>query len=484
MLEALKRLFKHSAIYAIGTGIQSMAGLFLIPLYTKNLDAKTFGQLELLNTIILVLANLLSLGFASAYLKCLELDVNKEKEKKALASTAFFTTLIFSTTLTLFLLFLAPTIGSFFKLDSTLYVYIVFGTNLSFISFSIGLAFLRAAEKSISYTLISITKFILVIGLNTYFVLVLKWGLLGILSGNLISQVICLLLLIPTFVKSINFSFKKELLKKLMIFGLAVIPSGLAMWVMDLSDRYLLNYYLDTTDVGYYALAYKFGYLISLLLVTPFQLAWPTVSFSLAKNKEAKKIYAKVLTYFLFVSFFVGFLITIFSKNLIPIISKTEYLKALDVIPWVAFAYVLLGVHFIIVVGLHIKNKSKYYPILIIIPGLMNLGLNFFVIPRFGIIGAGMSTFISFLVLAILTVLIVDKYYHFEYETSRLVKLLFALVLPLTLFYLFKEKLSNHQILFDLTLILVYILVLVVTRFFSKKELYYLRHMTILLKKQ
>jgi O-antigen/teichoic acid export membrane protein len=345
-------------------------------------------------------------------------------------------------------------------------------TSLLTIVSNIGLSFLRSQEKSAKYTLTTLSRFFLILGLNTYFVLVLKWNLFGILIGNLTAQAVVLLLLIPTITRTINFSYSKSLLKKLLTFGIAVIPAGLAMWVMDLADRYLLNYFSGPAEVGIYALAYKFGYVISVTLVAPFQLAWPTVSFSLASKKESKKIYGAVLTYFLLISSFLALVLTFFSPDLIPIISTPEYLKAAPIVVLIAFSYIFLGLHFIIVIGLHLKDKSKYYPILVVIPGLLNLILNYLLIPRYGIIGAGITTFFSFLIMLILTVLLVKKYYRFEYQILRIIKIIIAVVLSLSLYYLFGEK---YGLWFPFLILFVFGVVLVVTGFFDKREINYLR---------
>lgn len=475
MFEVIKRLFKHSFVYALGNSIQSLAGLVLIPLYTKTLPAAEFGKLEILNTFLLILNNLLSLGLASALLKCSERDVKSDAEKKSLTSTALLATLVFGSLSTLGLFLLSPYFTSFLKIDSAYYVYLILATNVIAITANLGFSILRSKEKSVRYTLITLVRFFVLLFANSFFILALKWGIIGILLGNLISQIAILSLLLPTFFQNINFQFSRRHFKNLINFGLAIIPSGLFMWVMDLSDRYFLNYFHGSAEVGYYSLAYKFGLIILIALVGPFQLAWPTVSFSLAKNNNARQIYAKILSYFTLISSLIAVFLVIFAEKIILFVSKPEYLKAVNLVGLIAFAYVFLGMHYIVVVGLHLKNKSGFYPILIVIPGIINLILNYLLIPSYGTLGAGLATFISFLVLIILTVILVGFYFPFHYETKRLLKILLIILIVLAVHFFYAQNNNLSSSLINLGLLPLSLLLLLFTKFFTPVEVSYFK---------
>ncbi|MBU1167384.1 polysaccharide biosynthesis C-terminal domain-containing protein [Patescibacteria group bacterium] len=483
MIKALKRLFKHSFIYAVGTAIQSLASLILIPIFTKELPLEEYGQLELLSTLLLILTNLLSLGLASAYLKCSERDIDKAKDGKALGGTAFFTALIFSSIITLFLIPFVSFFTNFFELSNNTFVHFILAINVVAIAVNVGLSFLRAREKSVVYTLVTLLRFFLILGLNLVFVLVFKLNLFGILLASLITQVAVLLSLSPTIIKSISFKISVPLLKKLLVFGLAVIPAGLAMWVMDLSDRYLINYYFGPAEVAIYALAYKFGFVLSVILVTPFQLAWPTVSFSLGEQKDAKLIFSTVLTYFVAAASFIALGLTVFSAKLIPIIATADYASGAPIVGFIAFSYIFLGMHYIIVTGLHLKDKSKYYPLLVVIPGVLNLIANILLIPRLGILGAAVTTFCSFLLLLIVTIWLINKYYQFEYQITRLAKITLVTGVSLGIYYTIRQFTAEVYLWVDFVPVVLYPLLLALTGFFSKREVYYLKHLKQLIKK-
>ena len=74
--------------------------------------------------------------------------------------------------------------------------------------------------------------------------------------------------------KGTKLVFQKTLVKPLLAFGLVVIPAALGGWVMEMSDRYFLGFFGNLSEVGIYSLGYKFGKLVQIAIVWPFQLAW------------------------------------------------------------------------------------------------------------------------------------------------------------------------------------------------------------------
>ncbi len=480
MITQFKRLFKHSFIYAIGSLAQGIVGFILIPLYTRYLSPASYGQLEIINTLILISTMILSLGFASALLKCHERDCKDEKEQKQLVGTAF----VFIVPFASFVTILAWFFGKFLARvllgseDFLNLIHILLLINVFAVFLSLAFAVLRMKEKSIKFIIFSLTKFGLVLGLNIYFVAFLRLDIFGILLGNFISQVIITVPFIFTLIPYANFRFSKKLLRGLFAFGIPIIPASLAMWIMDLSDRYFLKFYSSMTEVGLYSLGYKIGFVVSILVVVPFQLAWPTVSFSVAKRFDTKKIYARTLTYLLFIGCFAALAISIFSKQIVEIMSAPEYLTAYKVVPLIAFSYVLYAAHFAIVPGLHLREKTKLYPLLVVIPAVLNLILNYIFIPKYGMMGAAWSTFVCFVFMALLTYLVSNYYYKIKYEWGRIIKLVLITSILLGLNYFYRNAWTCLVIGFNIASLFLFVGLLYIFRFFRKGELKRIRSLT------
>ena len=484
MFDQIKRLLKHSFIYALGSAIQSLVGFLLIPLYTRFLNPSDYGRLEICNTLLLMLTVILSLGLASALIKVHERDCQTEEEKKKMIGTVFLflipEVLIFLT----LLYFFSPNLAFIFLKgkEFTSLIKLILITSIFAIFLSICFSTLRAKEKSKLYTTLYLLRFVFTLGLNIWFVVGLRLGVLGILLGNLIAQAGISLLFIPQVVKYTQLTFSKPLFKKLLAFGLPIVPASMAMWFMDLSDRHFLRFYSTMNEVGLYSLGYKIALAVSILLVWPFQLAWPTVFFSVAKRPDTKKIYAKVLTYFLFVACFLALILSIFGKQIIELMTTKKFFSAYKVIPLVSFAYVLYGVHYIVVPGLHLKEKTKYYPLLITIPALANIGLNFYFVPKYGMMGAAGTTLTCFVLMAIITYLLSNHFYPVKYERKRIFSLILAIFIAFGLFSAFHPKTLGLTISYNFLILAIFLGILYVIGFFRKEELFKIKQWILKIK--
>lgn len=473
MFRDLKRLFKHSFVYAVGSAMQSLVGFILIPIYTRYLSPAEYGQLEILNTILLIFTMLLSFGFASAILKVHERDCRDETDRKTMIGNAFIFIVPTSLIITFILWWLAPVGANIFLggQEFTVYIKIILATNVLAVFSALCFSILRSKEKSKLYTLFYLVRFFLLLGINIYFVVGLHLNVLGILIGNLIAQAVIACFFIPVLVKNIKLKLSSRLLKKLFAFGLPIIPASLAMWVMDLSDRYYLKFFTDFTEVGLYSLGYKIGMVVSVLLVVPFQLAWPTISFSIADQDNVKKIYSRVLTYFLLIASFLALILGIFAAPMIKVLSGPAYFESYKIVMVIAFSYVLYGAHFVLVVGLHLKEKTKFYPLLVGIPAVLNLILNLYFVPTYGIYGAAITTLICFAIIVLITYATANHFYKMTYEWSRIIKLgiVIALIIALSLFI--PKDLSASSVGLSLLLIACFPIVLYVLRFFEPGEI-------------
>lgn len=162
--------------------------------------------------------------------------------------------------------------------------------------------------------------------------------------------------------------------------------------------------------------------------------------------------------------------LTLFAPQVIEIIAPANYARAAIVVPFVAFAYVLYGIHFIIVPGLHLKEKTKYYPLLIGIPAIMNLILNYFFVPKLGMLGAAMTTLICFVLMIIITYIFSNHFYKVKYEYLRLLKIVFVSILAL-FFGFYINGSFWQEILYNVLILLGFIGILYLIRFFRKGEI-------------
>lgn len=422
MLDQFRRLFKHSAIYAIGSVAQSAVAFLLIPLYTHYLVPASYGRLEIINTFGSIILMGITFGFTSALMKTYFRDARNVAERKQLVGTMFLFVIPVAYAILAVLLLISPQLSRWLLGDSQFasLFQILLVTMFFTIFMNLAFALLRVEERSQKYTFLFLLRFGVVLALNFYFIIGRKLDAAGVLWANLISFALVSLSLIPDVLKAASWKFSPIFWKRLWVFGMAIIPASIAVWVMDLSDRYFIQIFRDPTEVGIYALGYKIGMIIDVLLVAPFQLAWPTMYFDVSRRADAQQIYSKVLTYFVLVGTLVALILGVLAPEGVKLIADPAYWEAAQVVMLVATSYVFYGMHFVLAPGIHITNNTKYYPWLIVVPALANLMLNYLFVPGFGRLGAAATTFVCYIFVCVLTYLTAQKFYPVKYEWKKM----------------------------------------------------------------
>lgn len=429
-LADLKRVASSSGLYAVGEILNRGLAFLLLPIYTRFLDPADYGALELFNAFSGVLFAFLLLGMPSALNKCFHRDCETEEEKSSVLATSLLVDLpLLLLGGSLLLIFAEPVGRTIIGQEgmATL-VRLVVATAVVASLMAIVLSSFRARERSLAFVAINLLQFAPAIALNIILVVRYDMGVRGVLWGNLISACIALPVGLWLAAKKDRLRFEPRLVKPLVHFGALLVPITLATWVIDLSDRYVLRIYSDLEQIAIYAVGYKIGMILNMALVWPFQLAWPAVAFSISKRPDHHETYARTTTYF-GLAMTVGWLgLALVSRPGLPFLAGDLYRHASAVVPWVALAYLFNGLHFCVSPGIHVEGKTRSITLYAGLAALINLGLNFLLVPRFGILGAAGSTTFTFFFLAVATWWRSQQVHPVPHETVRHLKILLAAV--------------------------------------------------------
>ncbi|MBC8182064.1 oligosaccharide flippase family protein [candidate division KSB1 bacterium] len=472
MIEHFKRLFSQTVIYGLGDAIIKAIAFFLIPLYTRVLTKEEVGIIALINIIELILLLVLSLSLNSAVLKVFH-DYKTEAEKRAIFSTA----LIFISTIALFVLsllfFNAEAVSKiFFKTTNySVYLKFVFGSVFFNLFRLFGLAYLRSLEKPVHYSILNIVHFTFLVSFNIYHILILKQSILGVVKSSLFTAAILFVVVLTTVFKKVGFSFSKDALKKLIHFGMPIVPGTVAGWALTVSDRYLLNLFATPADVGLYDISYKFGMILHMILVMPFRTAWLPFVFSIRNDENANNIYSVSLTYFLLAATLIFLLISLFAKEIIVLVSTSAYLPGAKAIPLVALAYIFYGIYYIVDIGVLLKVKTIYYTIITGIGAAVNIGLNIVMIPKIGMIAAAINTAIAYFLIMTLMYFISKKLYPVSYEKKRLLKIFSLGCVIFIIGYTVSFESTLINVTFKILVIICYPVGLYLMKFFRSTEI-------------
>jgi O-antigen/teichoic acid export membrane protein len=377
--------------------------------------------LSALTNCALILA---TLGLPSAFNKCYHRDCQTSEDRKILTGTALIL-LALPVLITAAAGFLGarPLTKILFKdPGSSDLVTLAFLSAACYVLAQVPLMVLRAAERSFLYSVVSFWQFLAMMGLNLWMVGHRGMGVKGVLLGSIGSSLAIFLLMLPFTLRNASFRFSLRLARPLLGFGLPMIPVVISSWVMNVSDRWLLQFMADSREVGLYGLGYRFGMMVELLLVTPFQLAWPAFYFREASRPDARDVYAGVLTGYVLVGGWITLAVGLGGEIAVRLMAERSFWAGASVVPIVAMAYFLDGFQYCVAPGVHLGGKTHLLPIVSFVGALSNLALNLLWIPRHGMMGAAWATLVSFAVVAAMTAYLSRRAYGFRFETKRLWK--------------------------------------------------------------
>ncbi len=462
--------------------IVSLRGLILLPILTKTLGTELYGVwTQILVTISLLLPiGLLNLNTAMIRFFAGEKDKNKIKRD----FYAVFTLItLFSVLLaSIFFAFSEPLAIAFFGGSGS----ITFVRLLSLIIILttvdiLYIEFFRAFQQMKKYAGLSILQQILEIIFISYAVLS-GYSLFGALLSLIVVRAFLLLLGFLFIRSQIGLgmpSLNVSVLKPYLRFGLPLLPAGIAYWVINLSDRYVIGYFLGMTSVGIYSAAYNIGSVLSIFM-TPIGLnLFPTISNLYENNRmqELKTHLKYSLKFYLLFAIPSFFGLVVLSKSLLATLTTSEFLSAYLVVPIVALGVILFNCRAVFLNIMMLLKRTKVIGLTYGIVALFNLVLNIILVPKIGIIGAAISTFLTFFACTMILGILSYKELPFEIDIKFILKSFIASV-PMAIVVWKIDPYGAVDILVSVGIaVLIYFGVLVLLRGFTKEEYGFLGNM-------
>lgn len=420
--KTVQELGTHSFIYFLGGTASALASILLLPVYTRFLLKADYGILEIIDSSRYLLSYLLMAGFMPALAKFFH-NADSEETQRAIVGTVLWC--IFGLTgLWGISLFLYDTSLAKVLLGGAEFViYIDLGIFLLLIQviLTTGENYLNIHKRSRLFLLASLSKLGLNVGTNLYGVVYLRLGAKGMLYGELLSTGIISSCLTLYIIRQNGLRFRRTLLAPMLKFGVPFIPNMLSAVLMHRVDRYLLQKFTTLSDVGIYGLGYKFPFMLNALLLDSFGRIWySSVMYDVARQEDFQKMYAKITTYVVTLYVVCQYVLAVMASTVIKILAAPEYFAAWEIVQIVSLGLCFYSIYNFFVIGAYIKSYTWFLPISHLLAACINIGLNWYFLPRYGYIAAAWNTVLTYFSFSVLNFLIFRKKYPIPYEFGRL----------------------------------------------------------------
>ena len=425
--QELKRLGRHSAIYGLGGLVSRILATLLLPLYTHYLPPGSYGRVEIVTAATAVLAIVLQLGISSAFFR-FYFDAKEDARKLTVIRTSFWFTMAMSTVgLVLGLVFADP-VGHLLGLghDPTLVRAAAVGlwaqTNYQQLT-----ALFRVEERSTQYAMASVANVLITVAAMVLFVAVFHWGAVGLVVGNFTGTLTVYLVLLAYRYEQLGLEFDRTLFRNMQTFGMPLVPSALALWTINFVDRQFIVHYKSAAEVGVYSAAVKIAAVITFVMVA-FRTAWPAFAYSSEDDREAKRTYSYVLTYLLALTSWAALALGALAPWLVRLLTDPRYQRAEKGVALLAFAGAVYAGYVVLAIGSGRARRTQLNWVVTGTGAAVNVGLNIWLVPRYGMVGAAISTAAAFVVLFVGMTLYAQHVYPVQYQWRRVITCVAAAV--------------------------------------------------------
>ena len=383
---------KASTYYLFGTLFNKGIAFFTVPIFTRLLATSDYGIVTTYNSWIAILA--MVVGFAlHTGIRIAFIDY-KDQMKDFMATTTTFT-LLSGGILSTIVLFFSHLVEV--NISRTLIILCLFQSVSAALIEDYSMYLMMQYKYKFRTALMVLPNLLSVI----LSVITIKF----ILSSNLYLGMI-----IPTSITIMFFGLmvcvlvysnsqrllNKVFLKYALSFSAPLILHGIALNILSQSDRTMITWLANSSQTGIYSLVYNFS-MIATVITTSLEGIWVPWFYKQLQEKEYKKIntiakdYINLMAYCLIGVIMVG-------PEVIKLLASSNYWDGIKIIPPVVISNFVIFAYTLYVNIEHYHKRTRGITVNTVTAAIINIILNYLLIPRYGYIAAAFTTVVSYIV--------------------------------------------------------------------------------------
>jgi O-antigen/teichoic acid export membrane protein len=433
MRSKIVSLASDTMIYGAFTVAGRFLTFLLTPLYSNYMTVPEVGDVSNIFTIIAFINVLNSFGMEAAFFRFYSKD-NYEQTRKAFTNSYLF--IAFSCIALALLVIATSSIVApvMLEIEDGALILTYAALIPMFDAFTIiPLGFLRMQRKALRFSLTRFGMIALAIMLNFYMLVVAHMGAKGAVLAQVLANLAGAVFFLPSVIKLLNLKIDWKMFREMLQFGIPTIPANISAIMLHVVDRPLLKLMTNSTEVGLYSVNHRLG-IPMMMIASVFDYAWRPFYLSNYESKDAKPLFARILTYFTLVCASVFLVTSLFVDYAVRLpfvggkLINPSFWGGMGIIPLILGGYFFNGVYTNFAAGFNIMKQTKYLPYPVGVAALLDIGLNLLLVPYFGYFGSAIAMFISYFVSAAMLYFFLRKVYPMKYEWKRMAIIIFSAV--------------------------------------------------------
>ncbi len=435
----MKKYLRKTLEYTAGNLFNKLLLLLLLPIFTHLMVPEEFAIYANLMIFISFASLIYFLGLQQSLFSYFHHERTNEY-KYSLISSIYITIVTIGIILSLLIICFRSQLSLLIvrtELYENLFVWISLILLFDLIC-GMTLSILNIMEKSANYVLLSIVRNVLFLILVIRSIITKQFSINNLFIYLTISSICSALISSLNIFKILNDLSLEKLKKKIfsfsiikspLKFGIIMIPGTIAMIILRVFDRYMLTYLSANSlyDVGIYAVGYRIG-MIMQFLVSMVSLVYLPYAMRIADKSNAKESYKNIFKYFVIFGGILGTVVIFFSSEIFYLFIDKAYSEGIKIVFFSVISNFLLGVFNIINISFYIKKKAGNITLAVGIGALLNIFLNFILIPIYGIYGAGIASVIAYFFIVIFNYFAAKRVYFIDYNFAYVIAILVFMV--------------------------------------------------------
>lgn len=379
---------RDSVFYGASLGWSKALAMLTLPLLTAMLAPADFARLELLSSAAEIGALFAGAGLVDTAYRFA--SGTGEAARRSAGEILGLGTLIALAGIGLTCAFAAP-LAAMMPLPALPSEIILLGCAVSLEALiAVPLAFMRMRGKAGTYAAATALRSTLQAGLVAACV-ASGWGVTGVLAGGMVAAVAAAGILAARQARDSGLIVAPQRSGRLLAYGMPLIGSGLASFLLGTADRWLLAGVVPAADIGQYALAAKIA-MMAALLTQPFELWWYPRRVGLLTQPDGLAQSARNVTAGIVLTVLAAAGAAVAGPVLIDVLTPAAYHPAAAMVPWLCGAIALQSLGSLVNVGCY-AGKTGTMPMAVnlmaAVVAMVGYGL---LIPQYGVNGAIAAT--------------------------------------------------------------------------------------------
>jgi O-antigen/teichoic acid export membrane protein len=415
-------LAKQTLAYGLSGLIAPLVGLITLPVFARAFTQSQYGVFELGTTTMAVVLALTDAGLTAAMLRSFyDYRADEEPERRSVMHTGLVGTTVLALVIAGLMIVFRAQIASRIlqRPDEESLVVLIAASVVAFNTWRFVSEVMRVRLLAFNYLATTLLAATITTALGVVGVLAFGWRVDGVFLATAIGSGVAAAYGVAVVRKSLAGRFSRSHLRQMLAFGLPLVPAALASWALALVDRIILARLGSLAQVGQYAIANRLASLLTigmtafLFALTPFLFA----TFSEDPDQE-KAARGRTLTYLTFVLALGGLVLTLFSHEILRVIAP-RFESAYKAVGPLMLGMLAYGLVTLLATGIALARSTGRGALLTVLAAGINIGLNFALIPPWGIVGAALATAVGYGLLAVGYYLLSQHLYPTPYEPRK-----------------------------------------------------------------